>query len=238
MEGYRFDRFSRGIARRFSRRRAIGGLGVSGAAGVMGIARRTGNVAVARAAQDDDVCVLDFRAAVRLGPSQGERRGGEWVGELRFTLDSDGEVSGGSLLLEGDDDGDALPVTGQATGSAVTFRIEVDADEASALVAVGAGERDVARCRGTFSGLLAGPLPGDIGDWSAAPPDPDAADEPDEPVEQICDQNDMLDCEIGCEEGDLLTYDCSCVTTGSAVCDVSRPEPQVLTDDCECVCLQ
>ncbi len=208
----------------------------------MGLMGGTGATVAARVAQDDDVCVLEFQAAVRFGPSLDEDEN-EWMGELRFTLDGDGAVSGGRLILDGLDEDDAFRVTGQATGSAVTFRIEVFEDGA-AVVAVGAGERAIARCRGSFSGLLAGPFPGDIGDWYAAPPDADDEDEPDEPDEPVghggeaCDDNDMLDCEIGCEDGERLTYDCSCVTTGNAVCDVACPEPQVLTDDCECVCLQ
>lgn len=235
MDGKRFDGISRGIARRLSRRRAIGGLGMAGAAGALGIAGGTTIPVAARAAQgDDDVCVLAFQAAVRLGPSL-DGNENEWAGELRFSLDEDGAVSDGSLLLDGLDEQDAFPVTGQATGSTLIFRIET-LEDGAAVVAVGAGERDISRCRGTYSGLLSGPLPGDIGDWYAAPPDDE--DEPTDDGGEACDPNDMHDCEIGCEEGEQLTYDCSCVTTGDAVCDRFCPEPQVLTDDCECVCLQ
>lgn len=228
MDGSRFDGFARGIARRFSRRQAIGGLGVAGLAGA------AGRPVAARAAKDDDdLCVLEFWAAVQVGHSAGGR-GREWAGTLRFTLDDDGDVSNGSLLLRGDDEDDALTVTGHAAGSAVTLRIVLDDEGSEALVAVGAGERKVARCRGMLSGVLTGPIPGDIGHWQASPPEDDEDDDDGEG----CNPNDRLDCDVECEEGERLTYDCFCVTVGNAVCDVYCEEPQRLTDDCGCACLQ
>lgn len=229
MDGVRFDGWSRGIARRFSRRRVVGSAGGAGLLSVVG----TGEWGAAATQNNGFTCVLAFTATVRIGPSVGGPAG-KIEGELRLKLDRDGAVTDGEFEV-----GNVIrEVTGQATGTAVTLRIATASDgDPGILVVVGAGEALLVDCRGTYSGLVSGPEEGDIGDWIAMAPQPHA--EPGHPVEEdACAGVEVFLCDAPCQAPFATTVTCACVTTGSAVCDEECAPGQVLTDDCECVCLQ
>jgi hypothetical protein len=235
MEPNRLDLLSRALAgRRRISRRAIGSAGVGGtSAGLLtalGFGRRAASAATpARQDEnekgtDDEICVFDFVATVRLGPSR-ERRGTRTIaGELRLPIDRDGGITGGRLIQE---DGEELDVQGQATGRSVSLRIALG--DGRSLVAVGAGFSPFAECNVGYTGPASGPEPGDLGDWQAEPnPGPVSTGG--------CPEVDIL-CDAGCEQGLAQTIDCACVPVGNAVCDRECEEAQTLTDDCECVCL-
>ncbi len=113
-----------------------------------------------------ETCSLDIVANVRLGPSEGAILQGSVPGELRgeiaFALDPEGRIDGGTWRLEG---GGELAVSGQATGQALTLRVQAGIGQT--IVLTGAGEEDFAVCTGAADGLFTGPQRGDIGDWHA-----------------------------------------------------------------------
>ena len=111
----------------------------------------------------DDLCLMEFTATVRTGPTID--RGSEPVptGQLPFRLGEDAElVPGGSQLVAAA--GNRYPVTGQKRGRAVSLRINLGP---SALVAIGTAERSARSCAGEIRGVTTGPLEGDLGDWVA-----------------------------------------------------------------------
>jgi hypothetical protein len=112
--------------------------------------------------------VLAFAAQVLQGPSRDQPltanagRAGEVQGDLIFSLSRSGNLDNATLTLA---DGTSLPVVGQATGHSLHLRI--DLGQRLALVAVGVGEQEIARCQGAMDGVATGPQRGDLGDWHA-----------------------------------------------------------------------
>ena len=85
---------------------------------------------------------------VRVGPSAGEllngdAEPGELRGQVRFTLDKNGAVAKGKIVLP---DGATATVTGQADGQALTLRLALPNKQV--VVAVGAASHDLSSCRG------------------------------------------------------------------------------------------
>src|SRR5215211_7074186 len=165
MDPDRFDSLAKRLVTPASRRAALGGLAAGGLLSALGLGRA---IPETRAAQQG-TCELAFVATVRLGPSldkkltPGASGKGELRGELRFGLSESGNLEDAALVLS---DGTTLPVVGQATGHSLQVRIELG--PRLALVAVGVGEQEVAKCRGAIDGLTSGPDVGDLGDWHAA----------------------------------------------------------------------
>jgi hypothetical protein len=165
MDADRFDGLTRSFGKRTSRRSAVKNLGGGGllAAALAGL----GLASVKVSAQDDnETCVLDLVASVRLGPDQnrpldGENRG-QLQGQLRFSVGDQGRLVDGVLQLGEDTE---LDVIGQVAGPAITMRIALP--ENRTLVLIGAGEQALRSCEGEVDGLLTGPGPGDLGDWHA-----------------------------------------------------------------------
>ena len=224
-----FDVLARAIAgrRRVSRRRAFGQTGGAGLAAALGLAahRPVG----ARQVDETDRaggegCELAVTGTVRLGPSSERRRTRELVGRLRVRPTASGDLAGGEFAAY---DGDTYPVRGQTTGVAVTLLIGLDDGD---VVLTGAGFDDLASCRpgNRYSGLLAGPAPGDLGDWQADVIGGGAG---------VCPDAALCAMDAPCADDERQTVDCRCVTVGNAVCDVECDEGQTLTDDCACVCL-
>ncbi len=155
MDARRFDRFSKALAERSSRRRALNALG-SGSIGATLLAfagLRTG------AAQDEPAtCRLQLSATVAVGPSGGST----FTGELTLELDPEGAIDAGTLVA---DDGAVFEVAGQATGRALHLRIEIDGDHVLSLT--GVAQRDVILCRGRIDGTFGEPDVGDLGTWTA-----------------------------------------------------------------------
>ncbi len=171
MDGHAFDELSRAMARGLPRRQVLVRLGAGGLGAALLGAVGLDRAGTARTAAQAETCRLEIVANVRFGPSAGTIiRGpmpGELRGELRFTLGPDGAIDQGRWRLEDDteEDGTELAVVGQATGRAITLRVQ--AEEDLVIVLVGAAEQDLTACRGAVDGLLTGPQAGDLGDWHA-----------------------------------------------------------------------
>src|SRR4051812_23617477 len=120
MDGNRFDKFSRAIAHRTSRRDAIQKAGAGGllaaAAGAIGISSRAG------LAQGDDTCILQFYAESAVGPDKTAK----YQGELDFSIGDDGSIDQGSFT---DQDGNEFDLVGQAVGRALSLRISLAEDK-------------------------------------------------------------------------------------------------------------
>lgn len=181
MDANRFDELSRTLAARSNRREAVRRGGVLAAvAGAFGLGG-------ARAIAQDDGderettrCQVAFRSIVTLGDNEGAT----FEGLLTLRIGADGAIDDGELETEGPR---PYQVVGQATGRAVSLRIDITDDTALALT--GVGERDVRDCRGKLSGTFAGPEFGDSGVWEAErirpatpTPAPDGEDVVDDPA--------------------------------------------------------
>ncbi|MER3485630.1 MAG: hypothetical protein C4345_06355, partial [Chloroflexota bacterium] len=129
MDGDRFDRLSRSLAERSSRRQAIRRLGAGGVAG--GVLSALGF----RAAQAQEIrtCRLELEATVAIGPN----RRTIYAGELTLEIDPEGAIDQGTLVTE---DGDTYDLVGQATGRALNLRITVGDGQVLALT--GTGQQD------------------------------------------------------------------------------------------------
>jgi hypothetical protein len=184
MDPERFDVLSKSFANRPARRRGLLAGGGGAILGLLGLS--------AARAQDDDLgdatdqtpeatteppdetpaetgadadglCVMEFTATVRTGPTL-ERDGEPALsGQLSFRLGDDAELVAGESQLEAEG-GNRYPVTGQTRGRAVSLRISMGP---SAIVAVGTAEQPSRSCAGEIRGVTIGPLPGDLGDWVA-----------------------------------------------------------------------
>ncbi len=164
MDASRFDTLAKRLAAPTTRRATLGAAAASGLLSALGFSRTAPAV---RAAQGG-TCVVAFAAQVLQGPSIQQTlmpngaRAGEVRGDLSFSLSATGNLENATLTLA---DGTTLPVVGQATGHALQVRIELA--PRTALVAVGVGEQEIARCRGAIDGVATGPEVGDLGDWHA-----------------------------------------------------------------------
>lgn len=164
MDANRFDTLAKALTGTRSRRSAIGSVVASGVLGALGLGRgETASVA----AQGGGVCVVDFQAIVRQGPSAARSLApggspGTLRGYLRFSLSESGNLEDADLLLS---DGTSLPVVGQATG--FEFQARINLGQGQALVAVGVGEQEVTRCLGRLDGTTTSTEIGDLGEWHA-----------------------------------------------------------------------
>ncbi len=156
MDGDRFDRLSRSLAERSSRRQAIRRLGAGGVAG--GVLSALGFRAAR--AQEDEIrtCRLELEATVAIGPN----RRTIYAGELTLEIDPEGAIDQGTLVTEA---GDTYDLVGQAIGRALNLRITVGDGQVLALT--GTGQQDIVLCRGSISGTFGGPEVGDLGTWTA-----------------------------------------------------------------------
>jgi hypothetical protein len=114
-------------------------------------------------ADADGLCVMEFTATVRTGPTLERESAPALTGQLSFRLGDDAELVAGESQLEAEG-GNRYPVTGQTRGRAVSLRISMGP---SAIVAVGTAEHPARSCTGEIRGVTIGPLLGDLGDWVA-----------------------------------------------------------------------
>lgn len=149
MDANRFDALSRTFASPSSRRAAVRTLGVGGL-----LAALFGRPV--RALAQETTCELQ----VELVPAENSNAR-ELRGTITLVIDEEGAIDDGFFETE---DGDEFDVVGQATGRAISLFIDLDGDP---LALTGVGERDVVLCRGTFAGTYGGPVPGDLGSWTA-----------------------------------------------------------------------
>jgi hypothetical protein len=187
-------------------------------------ARRSPAVAAGQDEANGEICVLEFTGTIRLGPSEERRSTREIAGRLRVRVQENGDLDDSELVLE---DGDTMPVYGQATGSAVTFLFRLEDGDA---VAIGAGVNALSQfcpsVGSTFSGLLKGPRPGDLGDWEA---------EVVRLASDACPDVDV-ECDVECDDDEFLTTDCECVPDFDPPCDVACEPGETLAGNCSCVC--
>lgn len=150
MDSVRFDNW----ARKFSRRKAVSALGVTGAAAAMS------RVLPAGAGDDLVTCQMAVQALTSAGPSTGQA----YSGFLEITIGPDGAIDSGSFTPAG---GIAAPLVGEVDGRALSMRITFS--DGQALVLTGTGENDITACTGALSGVFGGPQLGDTGSWLIDP---------------------------------------------------------------------
>jgi CXCXC repeat len=157
MDGDRFDKLSRSIAERSTRRQALLRFGGGGfAASLLGLAGVR-----AATAQDGETktCRLNFTGHFAVGPDKGKDLNGDLT--LKIEID-DGAIDDGSFKTK---DGDTYDVVGQATGRALNLLFTGDNDQSIALS--GVGQREILDCRGNLQGTFGGPDIEDLGTWKA-----------------------------------------------------------------------
>jgi hypothetical protein len=115
------------------------------------------------APDSDDLCVMDFTATVRTGPTLEDGGSAVLSGRLSFRLGEDAELVPADSQLEAEA-GNRYPVTGQTRGRAVSLKINLGP---GAIVALGTAEESARSCAGEIRGMTTGPQPGDLGDWVA-----------------------------------------------------------------------
>jgi hypothetical protein len=184
MEPKRFDELSRSLASHPTRRRGLLASGGGALLGLLGLhaaraqdddlgdggdqtpestAEPAGEAPGDTGANADDLCVMEFTATVRTGPTLERSGDAALTGQLSFRLGDDAEIVPDDSQLEADG-GNRYPVTGQTRGRAVSLRISMGP---STIVAVGTAEQPARACSGEIRGVTTGPLPGDLGDWVA-----------------------------------------------------------------------
>lgn len=217
MEPETVERWSRAVAGGISRRQATGRIGGGGMLAALGVALGLRPRFVAAA--DSQTCEYDLVADLRAGPSRDDEKLAHLEGRLTLSLGADGAIDSGTLATA---DG-GWSVVGQADGRAISLWIERDAD---VLIALGAGKRAVARCRGDLRGGFTGPGGGDDGDWQATvrtgatvTPSPTATSRPGSAPTAIpaADQPTAVPCDLTCAHGTTggVTSDCGCVCQGA-----------------------
>lgn len=158
MDSQRFDRFSRSLATRTTRRQAVRQVGAGGVLG--GVAAVLG-VKALQAQDSAQTCALPVYAEVYLGPWLGMN----YQGTLTLEMNADGAIDGGALVLT---DGTSYPLVGQATGRGLDLRI--DLGSGLLLTLTGTAENDFARCEGNAAGSFSGPEMGNMGTWITTGP--------------------------------------------------------------------
>ncbi len=99
-------------------------------------------------------CTSDFEAGIRQGPDANFTV----TGTLELKV-ADRVVTGALML----DNGSTIDVTGQVDGRALNLAFEVYGG--NYMFGVGTATDDFSTCKAMAGGPLAGPQPGDIGDW-------------------------------------------------------------------------
>jgi hypothetical protein len=156
MDADRFDRFSRTIAERSSRRQALRRFGSGGVgAALLGLA----GVRVAAAQDGTKTCQFQLVATVVVGPDKDSGL----EGELTVEIGDDGAIDKGSVKTT---DGDTYNVVGQTTGRTIDLRVDLGDGDIMALT--GTAEQDLVLCRGRIDGTFGGPNVQDLGTWTAS----------------------------------------------------------------------
>jgi hypothetical protein len=154
MDAKKFDQLSKSIAARSTRRSALRRLGLGG---LLGGAASAGLTSRAFAASDG-TCVLQLSAKTAIGSDKSK----SYQGELTLTIGQDGAIDDGSF---DDGSGDEPTVSGQATGRALSFRL--DYSNGDHLAFEGVAAQDLSLCRGQIDGVFNGPAQSDMGTWTA-----------------------------------------------------------------------
>lgn len=153
MDRHRLDGFSRSLAQRSSRRRAVRQLGAGGLIGGIGAMLGAGTLRAQGATQ---TCALPIYAEVYLGPWLGM----VYEGVLSLEIGEDGAIDSGIFTTL---DGAVYPLVGEAEGRALDLRISLG--NGLVLTLTGTAENDFAICQGAAAGSFGGPEMGNMGTW-------------------------------------------------------------------------
>src|SRR6476659_3014880 len=135
MDAKRFDQLSKTIANRSTRRSALTRLGLGGLIGGAAGGGLAGNVF---AANGDQTCLLQLHAKTAVGSHKNKVS----EGQLTLAIGSGGAINDGSF---DDGTGDQPTVAGQASGRAVSFRLEyANGDN---FIFEGTAAQDLSLCR-------------------------------------------------------------------------------------------
>lgn len=154
MDQNRFDGFSRSLATRTSRRRAVRQVGAGGVLGGLGAVLGVHSL---RAQGTVQTCSLPIYARVYLGPYLDT----EYEGTLSLDIDETGAIDSGTFQTI---DGQSFPLVGQADGRALDLRIDLGND--LLLTLTGTAENDFSICQGAAAGSFGGPEMGNMGTWT------------------------------------------------------------------------
>lgn len=154
MESNKFDRFSRVLARRSSRRQMTRIVGAGGVG--MLVSSRVGlDRAAAQIAES--VCRIEVNAAVVVGNDPGR----DWSGEIELRMRSDGSIESGVLHAQG---GNAIEVVGEQLGHSLSLRAGAGGDAPT--VFAGIGRMPIEQCAGAVDGTFADTKSGELGIWT------------------------------------------------------------------------
>jgi hypothetical protein len=158
MDQQRFDRFSRSLAVRSSRRQAMRQAGAGGLIGGLGAML---GMRVTGAQGDTQTCALSINAEVYVGPCLGT----VYEGTQSLDIDAEGAIDSGSFTTL---DGQRYPLVGEADGRALDLRIDLGNDQL--LTLTGTAEQAFAICQGAAAGSFSGPEMGNMGTWITTGP--------------------------------------------------------------------
>jgi hypothetical protein len=224
MDHQQFDRLSRSMAAKTSRRQAIRQLG---AGGLLGGAGAVFGARTLQAQDSAQTCALPIYAEVYVGPFLGTI----YEGTLSLDIGADGAIDSGSLATL---DGQSYPLVGHAAGRGLDVRI--DLGNGQLLTLTGTAELDFSICQGDAAGSFAGPEMGNMGTWTTVsgggpitPPGPGATETPNPCAAVSC---------FAPQTPNPTTCECECpapgVTCGGACC---APDAACLDADagiCSC----
>ena len=154
MDAKKFDQLSKTIAARSTRRSALRRLGLGGLLGGAASAGLTSQVFAA----SDGTCALQLSAKTAIGSHKNKA----YKGALTLTIGQDGAIDNGAF---DDGTGDNPTVAGQATGRALSFRLDYNNGDHFSFEGVAA--QDLSLCRGRIDGVFNGPAQSDMGTWTA-----------------------------------------------------------------------
>ena len=158
-----FDRLTRALGARSSRRKTMTRLGGAGLAVALGASQ------LQRAAADDDLgvsCTQSISGTI----ATGDFAGAVFEGTLAFSLQQ-GLIDDGSFTVTGSNVnqlpalvvGAVYPLVGSAEGRAIHLRIAVE--EGRFLTLEGTGQNELTACGDDMAGTFGGPLDGVLGTW-------------------------------------------------------------------------
>ena len=154
MDQQRFDRLSRSMAARTTRRQAVRQAGAGGLLGGIGAVFGAKGLAAQGSVQ---TCALPIYAEVYLGPYLGT----VYEGTLSLDIDEDGAIDSGFFETI---DGMRSPLVGHAAGRGIDLRVDLGNEQI--LTLTGTAELDFAICQGAAAGSFGGPEMGNMGTWT------------------------------------------------------------------------
>ncbi|MCA9859838.1 MAG: hypothetical protein KC438_08955 [Thermomicrobiales bacterium] len=228
MDQQRFDRFSRSLATRTTRRQAVRNVGAGGVLGGIGAVL---GVKALGAQGPVQTCALPVYAEVYLGPWLGT----VYQGTLSLDMNVDGAIDSGAFDTL---DGMSYPLVGQATGRGLDLRVDLGND--LLLTLTGTAENDFSLCQGEAAGSFSGPEMGNMGTWITT--GPGQLTTPGDPgIEPSATETPAACAAVSCPAGwtmDPVTCECQCPdglpTCGEVCCAAGAQCVDASTGLCQC----